>query len=59
MKDIIVLMDKYYRTVIWHMLLITFNSVQRTQSGLYQLNVSNIAGYAIGGFILNIKCKCY
>lgn len=38
---------------------VTFNSVQRTQSGLYQLNVSNIAGYDIGGFILNVQCKCY
>ena len=38
---------------------VTFNSVQRTQSGQYQLNVSNIAGFDIGGFELNVQCKCY
>lgn len=38
---------------------VIFNSVQRSQSGLYQLNVSNIAGFSIGGFKLNVQCKCY
>ena len=38
---------------------VTFNFVQRTQSGLYRLNVSNIAGFAVGEFILNVQCKCY